>query len=99
MRSTWFVVLLCSLLAGALGLHVATHAGDVSALVADVDIEVEVEDLEEDLEDDLADDAEHWLPHRPPAATWSMQRVVASFALTTSAADGWRSRPTRPPTA
>jgi hypothetical protein len=99
MRPAWFVLLFCALLAAAVGLQVSIQTGGIetSALLADVEVEVEVEDLEEDVEDDLENDTERWLPH-PPAAMRSAGRIATSFARTTSAAEGWRRRPTRPPT-
>jgi hypothetical protein len=91
-------MLFCSLVAAAVGLHVSMQTGgiDTIALVAEVDIDFE--DLEEGVEDDLENATERWQPHPPSAATPSAWQIDTSFARATSAAEGWRSRPTRPPT-
>jgi hypothetical protein len=97
MRAAWLVMLVCSVLAGALGLHAALHPCDPDGSALVVEAELDVEDIEDDLDDDAAENCLQLNASVPGPC--GAERVVRAGAVSTSASDGWRSRPTRPPTA
>jgi hypothetical protein len=97
MRSAWLVMVVCSVLAGALGLHATLHPCDPDASALVVEAELDIEDVEDELDDDAAENCPQLSASVP--GPWRAEHGVAAGAVSTSAADGWRSRPTRPPTA